>query len=105
MKHKRLFLQLALVMGASALASLRLEAQAMTVASGLPVENPPKSIAKKEPQPEDFNALFRSFLETDCVDVSKEAIDPKLTGLFSSETSNALYGRLKLKRKNMREPY
>jgi hypothetical protein len=71
----------------------------MHIADSVPVINPPKEAASKKPTPQDFNVLFREFLGTEAVDVSKDTVDPKLTELFSKETSNVLYGRLKTKEK------
>ena len=71
----------------------------MNVAPGLPIENPPKAVAKKKPRTEDYNAVFRDFLGTQDVDLSKDQIDPRLNECFRNETSNSLYGRLKLKEK------
>ncbi|HEY4300172.1 MAG TPA: hypothetical protein VGM73_04825 [Candidatus Didemnitutus sp.] len=63
----------------------------------VPVENPPKTLASKPPTAQDFNALFRGFLGTEAVDVSKDDVTPELTKFFSNKTSNGLYGRLKIK--------
>jgi len=71
----------------------------MHVADSVPVVNPPKKIASKKPSPQEFNVLLREFLGTDAVDISKDTVDPKLTEFFSNDTSNVLYGRLKIKEK------
>jgi hypothetical protein len=74
-------------------------AEPLTIPSGIPVNNPPKTYTKKEPKAEDFNLLLRAFFETEKIDVGKEDIDPVLTDLFNKDTSNATFARLKLREK------
>lgn len=67
------------------------------VVGGGAVVNPPRKIAARKPEAQDFNVIFRTFLGTEAVDVSHETIDPKLTELVAQETSNSLFRRLKLR--------
>jgi len=100
MKIKNPVIHIALLLGLLSLRPLAVaDDEPMHVAGGFPIVNPPKKIASKKPSAQDYNVLFRDFLGTELVDISKESIDPKLTELFSKESSNALYRRLKLKEK------
>jgi hypothetical protein len=71
----------------------------ITLGPGIPIEDPPKDVAKKKPSAEDYNALLRDFLGSKYVDLAKEEIDPRLAELFKNDKSNDVYNRFKLKEK------
>ncbi len=97
MKHTSTLAKCAIISCLIVLAPTYLPAQGLIISSNIAVANPPKHITKSQPKAADFNAIFRGFLETEYVDVGKETIAPELIELLKKETSNGLYGRLKIK--------
>jgi len=77
-------------------AEIKIEGGDIVLAPSEPIENPPPT-ADKRPSAQDFNALLRAFLECPAIDITKSDVDAKVLELFSKETSNGLYRRLKLR--------
>lgn len=73
---------------------------AMTIASGIPVVNPPTEVAVAPPTDQDFENIYKAFFGGDYVNITRRDGLGKLAEHVRNETSNGLFAKLKVKERD-----